>query len=351
MNGKHLISKLGLAFALCIWCVGVFAKEYTVQEVPNVRSMNRMEHVCDPDGLLSSEATERINQLLVGLEDSLGVEVAVVALEGIEEKSPKRFANELFRAWGIGSKEMDDGLLIQLIVSPTLRDVCFEMGYGLERVLPDAIGNQIQEQTMLPLLEQGDVSGAVVAGVDAVCQRLYTEGSRPVSERVSEAIFDIVWRVLFLLAVPVVFLALIVWCYRSFRKRAKGNCCPKCQQKFFRFKGTRCLQEATDTSKGLAISVWVCAKCGYTVEERFAIDKAGTRSSENSSRYSYIGRTPYDPYYYRDYEIHRIGLRIMITQSLARWVAHGVVAVQVAVVPKRTFQMTVKQIERANIVL
>lgn len=304
MKRKHIISKLGLAFMLCIWCMGVFAKEYTIQDVLNLLSKNRMEHVCDPEGLLSTEATGRINQLLVDIEDSLGVEVAVVALNGIDDLSPKLFAFDLFQKWGIGSKDLDDRLLIQLIVSPTLQDISFEMSNGLEGVLPDLVCHRIQYHTMLPLWKRGDLSGAMVVGVDTVCQRLYTAWSRPITEKASEAVFGILWRVLFFLAVPVVFLVLIVGCYRTFRKRSKGTCCPKCHQMVFRFNGTRCLKEATDECEGMAISEWVCANCGYTVEDRFAIDKTGTRSAENSCRSSYIGRIPFDPYYYRDYEIH-----------------------------------------------
>ena len=180
---KDWMLRLLFVVVLSVRVIGLMATEYTVATVPNVRLSNRLEHVSDPDGILSAEAVNRINTLLSALEDSLGVEVAVVALGDIGEVPPRAFANELFNAWHIGKAGTDNGLLIQLVTTPGRRSVVFETGYGIEDILPDAICKRIQQRDMIPLLRGDDFSGGMVAGVQAVSDHLYahmTHGADPV---------------------------------------------------------------------------------------------------------------------------------------------------------------------------
>ena len=94
----------GLIFLWCS-CLPVVAKEYTLQEIPNVHLSNRNQYVSNPDGILNSQSVAGINQLLQTVADSLGIEVAVVAVESIGQEEPRTFANELFKLWGLGREK------------------------------------------------------------------------------------------------------------------------------------------------------------------------------------------------------------------------------------------------------
>lgn len=102
-------------------------------------SFQPVDHVSNPDGIITPDDASRINQLLNVVEDSLGIEVAVVAVNSIGDQDARMFATDLFKHWGLGQKSKDNGLLIQLVTEPSQRSVVFETGYGIEGVLPDAI--------------------------------------------------------------------------------------------------------------------------------------------------------------------------------------------------------------------
>lgn len=101
------------------------AKDYTVETIPNVRLSDRYNHVSNPDGIIQPQDVDRINRLLQIVEDSLGIEVAVVAVESIGDNDARMFATDLFQHWGLGKKGKDNGLLIQLVTEPTQRSVVF----------------------------------------------------------------------------------------------------------------------------------------------------------------------------------------------------------------------------------
>ena len=144
-----------------------------IREIPMPRAIDANNNVSNPHSVLYDDDIERINTLLNQLEDSTGIQTAVVAIDSIGEGMTDRtLATAIFEAWGIGEKGKDNGLLILLIVDPDYRRITFETGYGLEGDLPDAICKRIQTQHMVPLLKDNLFSKAMVAGVEAVCTRL-----------------------------------------------------------------------------------------------------------------------------------------------------------------------------------
>ena len=147
-------------------------KDYSIETIPNVRLSNRLNHVSNPDGIITPDDAARINQLLNVVEDSLGIEVAVVAVNSIGDQDARMFATDLFKHWGLGQKSKDNGLLIQLVTEPSQRSVVFETGYGIEGVLPDAICYRLQQRYMMPDLKAGNYSAGMLKGVMAVTKYL-----------------------------------------------------------------------------------------------------------------------------------------------------------------------------------
>lgn len=127
-------------------------------------------YVSNADQVISGNTVTRLNALLTKLDQQKKAEVAVVLVNSIGDAVPKDFANKLFRTWKIGDRNTNNGLLILLIKDQ--RRVEFEVGYGLEGVLPDMISSRIQQQEMIPKLKNGDYDGAVLSGVEKVAARL-----------------------------------------------------------------------------------------------------------------------------------------------------------------------------------
>ncbi|WP_165157355.1 YgcG family protein [Parabacteroides sp. ZJ-118] len=246
------------------------AKDYSVETIPNVRLSDRSNHVSNPDGIIAPDDAARINQLLDAVEDSLGIEVAVVAVNSIGDRDARTFATDLFKHWGLGQKDRDNGLLIQLVTEPSQRSVVFETGYGIEGVLPDAVCYRIQQRYMMPDLKAGDYSAGLLKGVLAVSRHLMsgdyermTGGDRASSS--SED--DFMWIFLAGLVGMVGFSAFVA--YLRYRPRA----CPRCGKKSFAYRGRRVIRAATRFSEGLAEEVYRCKSCGHTEKRNRVIDR------------------------------------------------------------------------------
>ena len=170
---KCPVSLLWISLLLVGFASSIFAaKDYSIETIPNVRLSNRLNHVSNPDGIITPDDAARINQLLNVVEDSLGIEVAVVAVNSIGDQDARMFATDLFKHWGLGQKSKDNGLLIQLVTEPSQRSVVFETGYGIEGVLPDAICYRLQQRYMMPDLKAGNYSAGMLKGVMAVTKYL-----------------------------------------------------------------------------------------------------------------------------------------------------------------------------------
>ncbi|KAA6348559.1 hypothetical protein EZS27_003969 [termite gut metagenome] len=154
------------------------AQEYTIKTVPNPKTFDAANFVSNPDGILDTYTLAQVNKMLQTLEADTKAEVAVVLLNSIDNNNIEGFAVKLFEEWGIGKKNVDNGLLILFVLDK--RTVRFEVGYGLEGVLPDAICKRIQIQTMIPEFKNGNYGAGILAGVERIVSIVHTNSSNEV---------------------------------------------------------------------------------------------------------------------------------------------------------------------------
>jgi len=126
--------------------------------------------VVDQAQILSAAAEAELDGKLVSLENQTGRQVVVTTLASLQGLEIEEYGYQLGRAWGIGSKDDDDGAL--LIVAPNERKVRIEVGYGLEPVLTDTLSSVIIQSRILPKFRDGDLEAGVIAGTDAIIQQL-----------------------------------------------------------------------------------------------------------------------------------------------------------------------------------
>jgi uncharacterized protein len=69
------------------------------------------------------------------------------------------YTNGLYKAWGIGKKGEDKGVLIFLAVKE--RKIRIETGYGTEGVLPDGLVGEILDKYVVPHLKSGETGKAL----------------------------------------------------------------------------------------------------------------------------------------------------------------------------------------------
>jgi uncharacterized protein len=140
--------------------------------------------VVDDAQLLSPAAEQKLTGELADLEAKTGRQLVVATLPDLQGYEIEEYGYQLGRAWGIGSKDRNDGAL--LIVAPSERKVRVEVGYGLEGVLTDALSSVIIQSAILPKFRAGDMEGGVVAGTEAIIQQLSLPDEEA-SARVAEA--------------------------------------------------------------------------------------------------------------------------------------------------------------------
>ncbi|MDR1544103.1 MAG: TPM domain-containing protein [Prevotellaceae bacterium] len=145
-----------------------------VEDVPNPKTLNVDNFVANPDEILNFLTENEINNILQNLETETSAEVALVLLKSIETNEIDDFSVRLFERWGVGKKGEDNGLLILFVEDQ--RKIRFEVGYGLEGILPDAICKRIQTQKMLPCFKENDYNNGILAGVQSIADIIKNEG-------------------------------------------------------------------------------------------------------------------------------------------------------------------------------
>jgi uncharacterized protein len=122
--------------------------------------------VTDRAGLLSADARVRIDDKLESYERQTGHQVVVWIGETIGSTPLDDFAVRTFKAWQLGRKGQDDGLLLLVLAKD--RKIDIEVGYGLEPRVPDAVASRIINDVIAPKLRAGDADGAIEGGLDAI---------------------------------------------------------------------------------------------------------------------------------------------------------------------------------------
>jgi uncharacterized protein len=124
--------------------------------------------VVDDAGILDATTRQAIDGKLAAVEAKSGDQIVVVTLSSLQGTSIEDFGYQLGRAWGIGEKQRNNGVL--LIVAPNEHKVRIEVGYGLEGALTDAVTSLIIRNAILPRFRANDVAGGISRGVDDIIQ-------------------------------------------------------------------------------------------------------------------------------------------------------------------------------------
>lgn len=126
--------------------------------------------VVDNAQLLSPQTEAKLTSELAALEQTTGRQLVVATLPTLQGYEIEDYGYQLLRAWGIGRKAENDGVI--LIVAPNEKAVRVEVGYGLEPVLTDALSSVIIHKALLPAFREGRFEDGVVAGAEALVKQL-----------------------------------------------------------------------------------------------------------------------------------------------------------------------------------
>jgi len=129
--------------------------------------------VTDTAQLLTTEERTALETTLTNFTQQTGNEIAVVTVPSLEGEPIEDYAVKLFKQWGIGQKEKDNGLLI--LIAKEDRAVRIEVGYGLEGALNDAKAGRIIRDIIAPAFQEGKYAAGLQGAVEVIIGELKGE--------------------------------------------------------------------------------------------------------------------------------------------------------------------------------
>lgn len=119
-----------------------------VNAVPENPKVTSAKYVNDYVGVIDDNSHKYILSVGRELEDKTGAQAIVVVINSLEGEPIESYANGIFRKWGIGQKDKNNGLLILLAIKEKTWRV--EVGTGLEGAITDIYSSRVMTDFAVP---------------------------------------------------------------------------------------------------------------------------------------------------------------------------------------------------------
>ncbi len=183
------------------------------------KALKPQGYVSDFAGVIDAASRKQLEDYCAVVERSTGAQMALVTLASLQEEPIEDVANTIYRAWGVGQKGKDEGVLLLLSIGD--RRSRLEIGYGLEPILPDGLDGSILRE-MRPALRQRLYGEAMMAAAstlgNAIAAAKHVALNAPLQRRVRPTPGDsIPW--------PMILggIFLLLWLMRSGGPRGYGG--------------------------------------------------------------------------------------------------------------------------------
>src|SRR5579862_4299621 len=142
---------------LALFVVSLFSVAIIAAQQPS--TLKPHGYVDDLAQLLSDSAKEQLRAISAEVDQKADAQIAVVTVNSLEGEQIEEYTIDLATEWGVGPKQKSRGIMI--LIAPKEHKYRFEVGYGLEGILPDGkVGGF--GRAVVPMLRGNDYSGAVV---------------------------------------------------------------------------------------------------------------------------------------------------------------------------------------------
>ncbi|HWJ58026.1 MAG TPA: TPM domain-containing protein [Sphingomicrobium sp.] len=128
--------------------------------------------VVDDAHLLTPSQVVDLSTKSDALEAQSGRQLVVATIPSLQGLTIEDYGYQLGRAWGIGQKGKNDGVI--LLVAPNERKVRIENGYGATIFLTDAMSSVIIRNSILPEFRKSppDYGAGITAGADQIIKQM-----------------------------------------------------------------------------------------------------------------------------------------------------------------------------------
>lgn len=146
---------------------------------PIIPKPNNNQYIFDYARIIETKDRQDMANIAKSIDDKTGAQIVVVTVDNIDDMSLEEYALKLFRTWGIGDKEKNNGILLLInkekLVSKSSGRVRIEVGYGLEGAINDGKAGYILDKYAMPAFEEGDFSTGITDTFMAISAEVVKE--------------------------------------------------------------------------------------------------------------------------------------------------------------------------------
>jgi uncharacterized protein len=151
-----------------LWALFLFLGGMPVQAADNVPEVT--SYINDYEDIISASDEAQMETLGRTLAESTGSQVVVVTTSSLNGMSGAQMATAIGNEAGIGSSNLDNGVVILISVAEKTRFMA--IGSGLESVITDIDAEHLQQEYLVPLFQQGDYSQGIADLYSAVASQI-----------------------------------------------------------------------------------------------------------------------------------------------------------------------------------
>jgi len=144
-----------------------------VNAAPKFPKATELKYVNDYAKVLDSKSTQYILSVGKELEAKTGAQATVVVVDSLQGEPIESYANGIFRSWGIGQKDKNNGLLILLSMKEKQWRV--EVGIGLEGAVTDIYSSRVMNELAVPKFKQNQYGEGFRAAYSALADNIAKE--------------------------------------------------------------------------------------------------------------------------------------------------------------------------------
>ena len=181
--------------------------------------------VNDYVNILTDSQETQINSKISNFEKQTDIEISFALVDTLNGKDIESFSNELFKIWGVGKANRNNGLLV--VIAPNERKWRIETGYGLESYLSDGQAYSFGNSNFKPNFKQGNYYKGIDDFLTQVTSHLGTSSwedrvayTQRVEQERKEAWSNFWWTTLYVV-LSIICLIIFVVFFIRFKKKVE----------------------------------------------------------------------------------------------------------------------------------
>jgi uncharacterized protein len=185
-SGKCLVKSAMMMLMEVVFILNLSAFSSAASAEPIPSKPDFISYVYDYAGLIDDSDEARMKAVARIIDMKTGAQIVAVAVNDLNGMSLEDYSLKLFRQWGIGDREKNNGILLLVnkenLLSGMSGRIRIEVGYGLEGAINDAKAGRILDDFALPAFEKKQYSEGIADAYMAIAGEVAREYGLDISE-------------------------------------------------------------------------------------------------------------------------------------------------------------------------